>query len=158
MRLSPMLENARLFDPEMVGYLLMEVLKDHEFSDFQELPPWRALVPAVTSAIAEFTGQHLVATQSVLTESYWKELQRGFDRLSLDVFHVLLHADPEMLARRILADQEELTARQWRLDHISQYLGAREWMQSAADLVVDSTNLRAEEVAVAIRTAVLARS
>ncbi len=156
-----MLENARLFDPEMVGYLLMEALKDHEFSDFQELPPggrWRALVPAVTSAVAEFTGEHLVASQSVLTESYWKELQRRFDRFSLSVFHVLLHADPEMLALRILADQDELKARQWRLDHISQYLTAREWMQSAADLVVDSTNLRAEEAAVAIRTAVLARS
>ncbi len=51
-----------------------------------------------------------MASQSVLTESYWKELQRRFDRFSLSVFHVLLHADPEMLALRILADQEELKA------------------------------------------------
>ena len=153
-----MLENARLFDPEMVGYLLMELMKDHEFVDFQDLPPWRALVPAVTSEIAKFTRQHLLATQSVLTESYWKELQQGFDQHSLDVFHVLLHADPQVLERRIVADREELKAMQWRLDHISQYLAAREWLQSAADLVVDTTNLRAEEAAMAIRAAVLARS
>ena len=37
--------SARLFDPEMVGYLLMEYLKDHDFYDFQELPAWRTWFP-----------------------------------------------------------------------------------------------------------------
>jgi hypothetical protein len=35
--------NARLFDAETVGYLLMATLRDQEFSDFQDLPrgaPW----------------------------------------------------------------------------------------------------------------------
>jgi hypothetical protein len=66
--LARIMPNARLFDPEMVGYLLMEYLKDHDFSDFQELPPWRTLVPVVTSEIARFTGQHLLAALSTTAD------------------------------------------------------------------------------------------
>lgn len=35
--LAAIMPAARLFDPELVGYLLTEYLKDHYFSDFQEL-------------------------------------------------------------------------------------------------------------------------
>ena len=148
------LPDARLFDAEAVGYLLMAVLADHTFSDFQELPPWRTLVPAVTSEIARFTGQHLLATQSVLNEAYWNELRQGFSQHALDVFHVVLHAGPEVLAQRIRADQQDQQARQWRLDHISDYLAARDWMEAAADLVIDSTALGVPEAASSIRQAV----
>ena len=95
--LTGTMPSARLFDPEMVGYLLMEYLKDHDFYDFQELPAWRTLVPAVTNEIARFTGQHLIATQAVLNESYWTELQQGFKQHSLEVFHVVLDVDTEVL-------------------------------------------------------------
>ena len=148
--LAETIPNARLFDAETVGYLLMAILQDHEFSDFQDLPPWRTLVPVVTSEIARFTGQHLLATQSVLNETYWKELRQGFNQHGQDVFHVVLHADPETLAQRITADQEDQEARQWRLDHIGDYLAARDWMEAAADLVIDSTALSVQEVASSI--------
>ena len=39
----------RLFDPEWVGYLLRANLSDHEFTDFQQLRPWRTLVPVVAA-------------------------------------------------------------------------------------------------------------
>ena len=68
MRLAGRLANARLFDPEEVGYLLMRTLEDHEFRDFQDLAPWRELVPVFTEKIALFTGQHLIAVQTVLRE------------------------------------------------------------------------------------------
>ena len=56
----------RLFDPEAVGYLPMSSLKDQAFSDFQDQPAWRALVPATALEIRRHTGQHLVAVQTVL--------------------------------------------------------------------------------------------
>jgi chloramphenicol 3-O-phosphotransferase len=145
--LVTIMPGARLFDPEMVGYLLMECLKDHDFSDFQELLPWRTLVPVVTSEIARFTGQHLIATQTVLNEGYWKELQQGFNQNSLEVLHVVLHVDSGVLAHRINSDELEQKARQWRLDHIRDYAAARAWMVASADLVVDSTSLSVAEVA-----------
>jgi shikimate kinase len=155
--LATMLPNSRLFDAETVGYLLMAILPDYEFSDFQELPPWRTLVPVVTSEISRFTGQHLLATQTVLNRAHWKELHHGFSRQSLDVFHIVLRVDPQALAQRINADQEDHEARQWRLDHISDYLAARDWMQAAADLVIDTTTRTASQAARSIYQAVQAR-
>ena len=145
--LAGRLANARSFDPEEVGYLLRATLDDHEFKDFQDLPPWRELVPVFTENIARFTGQHLIAVQSVLREEYWQELTAGFERTELDIFHVLLHVDSEVLAERIKADEDLAVACQWRLDHISDYEKARPWMESAADLVIDATHLPAAEVA-----------
>ena len=145
--LAGRLDNARLFDAELVGYLLMAALDDHEFQDFQDLPPWRELVPVVTEKIASFTGQHLIATQTVLSEAYWAELAQGFKKTSLEVYHVLLHADSRALAARIKADELDATACQWRLDHMGAYEKSRSWMAPAADLVIDSTDLSAVDVA-----------
>jgi RNase adaptor protein for sRNA GlmZ degradation len=146
--LAGRLANARHFDPEQVGYLLMRTLEDHEFRDFQDLPPWRELVPVFTGEIARFTGQHLIAVQTVLREDYWRELTEGFKQTQLDVFHVLLHVDSGVLAERIKADEGEAgaSARQWRLDHISDYEKSRPWMESAADLIVDATHLPVADV------------
>jgi shikimate kinase len=146
-QLADRLANARIFDAELVGYLLMAALDDHEFKDFQDLPPWRELVPVVTEKIAGFTGQHLIAVQAVLREDYWRELAQGFKRTPMDIFHVLLHVDSEVLAERIRADELEPKACQWRLDHISDYEKSRSWMESAADLVIDATNLSVVNVA-----------
>jgi len=146
-QLAGRLANARHFDPELVGYLLMTALSDHEFQDFQDLRPWRELVPVFTEKIASFTGQHLIAVQTVLREDYWRELARGFGRTSLAVFHVLLHVDSDVLTERIRADEVEAKACQWRLDHIGDYEKARPWMEQAADLVIDTTQLPVVDVA-----------
>jgi AAA domain len=146
-QLAGRLANARPFDPELVGYLLMTALGDYEFKDFQDLPLWRELVPVFTEKIAGFTGQHLIAVQTVLREDYWRELTKGFKRTPLDIFHVLLHVDSDVLAERIKADELDAKACQWRLDHISDYEKSRRWMESAADLVIDATNLPVVDVA-----------
>jgi hypothetical protein len=154
--LVPLIPDSRLFDPELVGYVLMEYLSDHEFSDFQDLTPWRTLVPIVTNQVAQFTGQHLIAAQSVLNEAYWAELQKGFFRHSLDVFRVVLHVEPGVLTERIKADEEEKKACQWRLNHIPDYIAARPWLEKTADLVVDSTALSAGKAASTIAAALRA--
>ena len=85
--------------------------------------------------------------EGVLREDYWQELTAGFERPSLDIFHVLLHVDSDVLAERIKADQVEAGACQWRLDHVTDYEKARPWMESAADLVIDTTHVPVTEVA-----------
>ena len=56
----------RAFDPEHVGYMLAANLRDQSFDDFQELQPWRSLVPAVAEEIYRYTNQPLLAVQTVL--------------------------------------------------------------------------------------------
>jgi chloramphenicol 3-O-phosphotransferase len=148
--LASLMPHARICDPEIVGYMLMEYLKDRDVHDFQDVPPWRSLVPVVLSEIAGLTGQDLIAPQTVMNEGYWNELRRGFERHSLEVYHVVLHVDTGPLNERINADDVERRARAWRTDHACDYATARVWMTSAADLTVDLTTMSAAEGANAI--------
>ena len=140
--------NWRTFDPEQVGYLLAGHLKDLEFDDFQDLPPWRALVPTVADEIISFTGcSALVAMQTVLVQSYWEELRRGLEQRDLPIFHVILDCNEEELRSRIENDEVEHQAKDWRLDHIAKYHEAREWLARSADIVIDTTHSKPSEVA-----------
>jgi hypothetical protein len=143
----------RLFDPEWVGYMLKANLGDLAIDDFQELPPWRSLVPRVAQEIASLTGQSLLAVQTVLVEEYWDELGRGFAQQGLEVFHVVLDAEEEALRTRISGDQVDPGAEQWRLDHVVTYLSARPWMMARADLVLDTSEITATDAADRIRRA-----
>jgi hypothetical protein len=145
--LSP---DLRLFDPEWVGYLLSNNLADHEFSDFQQLPPWRVLVQPVADEIARFTGQHLVAVQTVLVEDYWQEIETGLIGLGHSVFHVVLDADQDTLHARIDADENGVDIRKWRHEHVDPYLAARPWMLASADLVINTSDADAESAAAEI--------
>ena len=148
----------RLFDPEHVGFLLAGNLRDIEFDDFQDLPPWRELVPAVADAIYRFTDpEAMVAVQTVLVADYWEELVEGFSDRGLPVFHVVLHCDDEELRRRITTDGVETQALEWRLDHIAKYRTARSWLEDVADLVLDITDLEPDAAAQQIAHAVTAR-
>jgi hypothetical protein len=153
--LASILPGARQFDPEWVGYMLRANLADQKFTDFQQLRPWRTLVPAVMQEVVDLTGQHLIAVQTVLVEEYWRELRAGLDARSLEVFHVLLRADPAALAERIRADRVDPGARQWRLNHIGVFEAALPWLEAAADLVIDSTRFSAADVARVVADAVL---
>ena len=146
-----------VFDPEHVGYLVGGHFRDLEFDDFQDLPPWRRLVPTVADELLRHRGtDHLVAVQTVLRQDYWEELTAGFERLGHEVFHVVLDCDPTELERRIRTDAEEAGAIQWRLDHLAQVAAARPWLTAAADLVIDTTSMRPVDVAGQIASAATA--
>ena len=71
----------RTFDPEHVGFLLAGNMRDLAFDDFQDLPPWRTLIPVVAAEIFRFTRPPaMTAVQTVLVESYWEELNAGFEQ------------------------------------------------------------------------------
>lgn len=151
-------DSLRPFDPEWVGFMLLNNLPDHEVSDFQDHPSWRRLVPVVAGEVARHTGQHLVAVQSVLVEDYWHELDDGLRDLGHEVFHVVLDADAEALHARIDADEDEPERiRPWRHRHVDVYLSALGWLRPAADLVVDTVHADAPTVAGQIHAAVSAR-
>jgi gluconate kinase len=126
---------SRLFDPEAVGCMLRPNLAGIPVSDFQRWPPWRSLVAATAAELARFTGQHLIAPQTILTRAYLEQIFAGLREAGLRVFHVLLDADEEILRERIQGSPE---ARSWRLAHLGGYRASRSWMIPAADVVVDT--------------------
>jgi hypothetical protein len=146
-KLVEMSAGLRLFDPEWVGFMLRANLGDHEFTDFQQLPPWRTLVPKVASDVAGLTGQDLVAAQTVLDHGYWAELHAGMTRLGHRVVHVLLDAPVDVLRARIDADQAGVDIRAWRHEHLEPYIEARPWLTAAADHVIYVGGSTPEEAA-----------
>jgi hypothetical protein len=128
----------RVFDPEMVGHFLCAALPDlaEEVDDFQDLPAWRPLVAATLHEVSVQTGQHLVAPQSVLNESYFTEILERLTSAGQQPFHVVLDAPEAVLRERIEGSDE---AQAWRLEHLPLYLEARRWMVGQADLVLDTS-------------------
>ncbi|WP_020658598.1 AAA family ATPase [Amycolatopsis benzoatilytica] len=132
--LARLLPQARIFDSELVGYLLRQVITE-PVGDFQDLPPWRALVPRTAIEILGHTGGALVIPQTVLVQRYAHEIFRAFAAERVPVRHFVLHAAPEELVARIEGDQVETAARQWRLDHVARYLEALPWLREEATLI-----------------------
>lgn len=137
----------RTFDPESVGFMLRENLSDFPVADFRDWESWRLLTPLVADEVIRFSGQSLVAPQTVLEETYWDELLLGLSKRGHDVFHVLLEAEESAMRARIEADQELTVARRGRLNHLPKFAAARAWMANRADLVVDTTRLTPRQVA-----------
>jgi hypothetical protein len=69
--------SSRVFDPETVGYMLQPNLADLPVPDFQHWPPWRPLVVATAAELARFTGQHLIAPQTILVRAYLEQIFAG---------------------------------------------------------------------------------
>lgn len=53
--------------------MLRPNLADHPVSDFQHWPPWRPLVATATE-LARFTGQYLIAPQTILARAYLEQI------------------------------------------------------------------------------------
>lgn len=156
--LTALLPRCRQFDPESVGYMLADNLSDHAVTDFQQYPSWRRLVPVVADEIIRFTGQHLVAAQTVLVEDYWREIEQGLTDLGHEVLHVVLDADAATLHARIDADcQEPEGVRPWRHRHVETYQSSRSWLGPAADLFVDTVSSDADCVAERVNAVVATR-
>lgn len=142
--LCPLIPSCRLFDPETVGYMLRPNLVDHPVSDFQQWPPWRTLVMATATELARFTGQHLIAPQTILARAYQEQIFAGLRDAGQAVFHAVLDAGEDVLRQRIEGSGE---AQAWRLAHLAQYQASRSWMIPAADLVVNTAGQTPSAVA-----------
>jgi len=86
--LHSLVPSSRVFDPETVGYMLQPNLADQPVADFRHWPPWRPLVVATATELARFTGQHLIAPQTILVRavrlwSAWQQCSRLLFELDL---------------------------------------------------------------------------
>lgn len=152
-RLKAAIPGSRIFDPEHVGYMLSANFADREFSDFQDLSPWRKLVPHALRVVQAFTNETVIAPQTVLVEQYWQELLDGMLARNLHVHHVLLDCTEDLLRSRIDADRDQEPAA-WRHDHVSKYIAARAWLLGAANTVVDTSDMTPTDVSAAVAASI----
>jgi hypothetical protein len=144
--LTTLVPGSRIFDPEHVGLMLRHVLTSEKVDDFQDWEPWRGLVVATATQILDYVGGLLVIPQTVLNHQYWQEVRTGLHNAGIPIHHVVLHAEPDELVRRITTDTVETSARQWRLNHLDAYQAARSWHNQEAH-VINTTDLQPPQVA-----------
>lgn len=149
--------DSRLFDAEKVGEMLWHVLGVPE-RDFQDFRPWRGLVVETARQLLDDVGGTLVMPQTVLVEQYWQEIHAGLAAAGIPVHHFLLHSGRDTLVQRIETDTkpESADARQWRLDHLTDYERSLPWLRRDAQ-VIDTTGIPPDGVAEAVIARVRAR-
>jgi hypothetical protein len=143
--LAASLPNARVFDSEKVGELLVPILQSVPVPDFQDWPPWRRLVVHTAEQVLGYLGGTLIIPQTVLVEQYWDEINTGLAAADIPVQHFILHANHQTLTQRIHADPV-MPGSQWRLDHLQDYRLALPWLERKGQ-IIDTNHSTATEVA-----------
>lgn len=142
-----LLPDARVFDAEKVGEVLMDITPGLPPTDnFQHWDPWRPLVVETARQVLEYTQGILVIPMTVLVERYWREISEGLTTYGIPVRHFVLHADRATLHDRILNDAV-LGPSTFRLQYVEHYAeAARAWLHDEAE-VIDTTHITPAQTA-----------
>ncbi|MGI5467522.1 NUDIX domain-containing protein [Streptomyces sp. CA-132043] len=107
--LLDLLPGSTLFDPELVGHGLKEMLpakRLDDVDDYQDLPSWRRLVVDAAAALLTEVPGPLIAPMTLLRQEYRDEIFGGLASRRIPVRHVLLHAEETILRERIALREE----------------------------------------------------
>ncbi|MGV9982744.1 NUDIX hydrolase [Streptomyces olivaceus] len=162
--LIDLIPNSTLFDPEVVGGALAQLLPPKrlaEVGDFQDLPIWRRLVIDTAAAMLADLGGTLVVPMTLLRQEYRDEIFGGLAARRIDVRHVLLAPAEtilrERMARREIPDglpDDGIRSRQWSHDHLEPYRSALAAWLTADAHPVDTGALTPREAAARVAEAV----
>lgn len=123
--------NARLFDPEEVGFMLRGMVSAAPSGDFQDLPIWRVLVADVAVRLLEHYGRPLVVPMTVVVPAYLNDMFASLAARGVDVRHFFLKVSAETLRARITDqriwpddDARDAEVRAWRLAQVERCIAA----------------------------------
>ncbi|WP_052867221.1 NUDIX hydrolase [Streptomyces niger] len=107
--LLDLLPGSTLFDPELVGRGLKEMLpakRLDDVDDLQDLSSWRRLVVDAAAALLTEVPGPLITPMTLLRQEYRDEIFGGLAARRIPVRHVLLHAEETILRDRIALREE----------------------------------------------------
>ncbi|AVH60324.1 MULTISPECIES: NUDIX hydrolase [Streptomyces] len=162
--LIELIPNSTLFDPEVIGGTLTQLLPPKrlaEVGDFQDLRIWRRLVVDTAAAMLAELGGVLVVPMTLLRQEYRDEIFGGLAARRIPVRHVLLAPAEtilrERIARRAVPSDPpdgDMSVRKWSYDHIEPYRTAlASWLTADAH-PVDTSALTPYDTALRIADAV----
>lgn len=154
-RLSPLLGDARSYDPERLGWLLQHTIGRMQRGDFQHLASWRCGTTLLVRLAAR-RHRTVIVPMTVLRPDYLDELLGRLRDAGHDVRHVTLDATPPVLRTRIAGDEVDPAATRWRREHIDVYAEVRHEL-AARGATVDTSGRSPDQVAAAVADEVLTR-
>ena len=88
--LVPLLPGSLLFDPELIGVMLRDVIPaEEQTDDFQDIPAWRELTRDAVVALARARAPGvLVVPMTLVDERYFEEIVGGIRARGVRVVHV----------------------------------------------------------------------
>lgn len=98
--LRPRRPEALVYDPEMVGYVLREIV-EVPTGDFQDLRLWRRQVAELAVGLVEEYRRPLLVPMTLVNPGYLDEIFGALKDSDVVVHHFFLKVPPEVLVRRI---------------------------------------------------------
>jgi AAA domain-containing protein len=115
--LRTQLPDARIFDPELIGFVLRRLLRPR---DYQDLRSWRVLTRLVAAAASRWADP-LIVPMSICRAEYFDEIVGGLRRQRIAVRHFTLTAPRATVLKR-LADRGD--AGSWAAAQLDRCVGA----------------------------------
>jgi hypothetical protein len=122
---------ARLFDPEEVGFMLRTMVSPADSGDFQDLPIWRDLVADTAYRLLTRYGRPLVVPMTVVVPAYLSEIFTSLAQRQVTVQHFFLKVSAQTLRKRIDRQQvwpddpeRDAEVRAWRLAQVERCVAA----------------------------------
>lgn len=98
--LSPRWPELLVYDPEMVGYVLREIV-EVPTGDFQDLRLWRRQVTELAVGLIEEYRRPLLVPMTLVNPRYVGEIFGALNDAGIDVHHFFLKVSREVLEQRI---------------------------------------------------------
>ncbi|MEV6592388.1 AAA family ATPase [Streptomyces acidicola] len=110
---------ALVYDPEMVGYVLREIV-EVPTGDFQDLRLWRRQVADLAVGLAEEYHRPVLVPMTLVNPGYVSEIFGALTDAGIDVHHFFLKVPREVLEKRI-------DGRSFTPDNLEQDERVRHW-------------------------------
>ncbi|MFJ9822321.1 AAA family ATPase [Streptomyces sp. NPDC101151] len=98
--LRPRWPEALVYDPEMVGYVLREIV-EVPTGDFQDLRLWRRQVADLAVGLVAEYQRPVLVPMTLVDPGYVGEIFGALKDAGIEVHHFFLKVSPEVLAKRI---------------------------------------------------------
>ncbi|GGM29327.1 hypothetical protein GCM10011608_12460 [Micromonospora sonchi] len=114
-----------LFDAELPGFMLRDIVPLPPSGDFQDLRVWRRSVVDTAVALAQEYQRTLVVPMTVVVWPYLDEILTGLRTCGMDVAHYFITVPTDIIRRRIEAQSfwpqdpaRDAQVRTWRLAQV----------------------------------------
>jgi predicted ABC-type ATPase len=147
------LSNAMIYDPEIVGTMVRQLVPPATSSDFQDLPIWRDVVSFCALRLCERYHRSLLVPMTLVNPDYINEIFSAIEKSNQTLLHFFLEVNTETLISRIkrqviepenASRDEEIRA--WRMAQIDRCVNSKNVMPEGT-IFLDAVNLTPDMLA-----------
>jgi tRNA uridine 5-carbamoylmethylation protein Kti12 len=106
-KLSQLLPNSMIFDPEEVGYMLRKLIneetrfEEERTDDFQDIELWKILTVNIAKEIKIKYNKHLIVPMTIYKTQNFEYIHKGFQEMDTNLHHFCLLASEDTLRERM---------------------------------------------------------